>query len=74
MLEHVTPLVNVFVTLFAVVLPPYVTGFVPVNEQTAFSDAHFVNVPAGVGVGAGVDVGVGVGVGVPVGPYQQLFA
>jgi hypothetical protein len=71
-LEHVTPLVNVFVTLFAVVLPPYVTGFVPVNAQTAFSDAHFVNVP--VGVGAGVGVGVGVAVGVPVGPYQQLFA
>jgi hypothetical protein len=65
-LEHVTPFVNVSVTLLAVVLPPYVTGLVPVNEQKAFSVAHLTSVPAG--------VGVGVGVGVPeVGPYQQLF-
>ncbi|WP_218133061.1 hypothetical protein [Paraburkholderia phenazinium] len=63
-LEHVTPLVNVSVTLLAVVLPPYVTGLVPLNEQKAFSFAHLTSEPAGVGVGAGVPV---------VGPYQQLF-
>jgi hypothetical protein len=61
--EQLTPLVNVFVTLLAVALPPYITGLVPVNEQNPFSTAHCVYSPDE----GGVDV-------LPDAAYQQLFA
>jgi hypothetical protein len=61
-LLHATPLVNVLVTLCAVVLPPYVTDFVPLKAQYPCSVAHFVKA---------VDVEPDE-LDVPV-PYQQVF-
>lgn len=62
---HVTPLVNVLVTLFAVVLPPYTTDFVPLKPQWPFSVAHFVKALDEVD-------GEPVELDVPL-PYQQVF-